>query len=98
MKASCCIRVVGLLLTLRHCCYRPVEAWLRDAHDNNWLLLEAALAVPFVVGYRTAAGGPVLAASMLKAILTGFGAKLYIPCPTRLTNALNEREDTIQHC
>ena len=44
---------------------RPVEAWLRDAHDNNWLLLEAALAVPFVVGYRTAAGVPVPAACLL---------------------------------
>ena len=43
-----------------------MEAWLRDAHDNNWLLLEAALAVPFVVGYRTAAGVTVPAACLPK--------------------------------
>lgn len=45
--------------------HQPAEAWHRDAHDNNWLLLEAALAVPFAVGFRTAAVARLLALLLL---------------------------------
>ncbi|KAK9845381.1 hypothetical protein WJX81_005067 [Elliptochloris bilobata] len=45
--------------------HKPAEAWLRDAHDNNLLLLQAVLAVPFAFGYRTAAVARLLALLLL---------------------------------
>lgn len=43
----------------------PAPGWHVDAHDNNWLLLEAGLAVPFAIGYRTAAVARLLALMLL---------------------------------
>ncbi len=42
------------------------KSYLRpDGHDNNFLLLEALLAVPFAVGYRTRVVAPLLALTLL---------------------------------
>lgn len=38
--------------------------WERDGHDNNWLLLEFALALPFAAGFRTAATARLLALTL----------------------------------
>ena len=45
--------------------HRPAGAWRGDAHDNNWLLLEALLAVPLAAGLRTGAAARLLAAALL---------------------------------
>ena len=37
----------------------------RDGHDSNFLLLEALLAVPFALGYRTRLTAPLLAFALL---------------------------------
>ena len=39
--------------------------WERDGHDNNWLLLEFLLALPFSVGYKTPAVARLLAAALV---------------------------------
>lgn len=36
-----------------------------DGHDNNFLLIEAALAVPFAIGYRTGLIAPLLAITLI---------------------------------
>ena len=41
------------------------SAWRRDGHDNNWLLLEFALSLPFAVGLKTEAVSRALAATMI---------------------------------
>ena len=41
------------------------SAWRRDGHDNNWLLLEFALSLPFAVGLKTEAVSRTLAATMI---------------------------------
>ncbi len=41
------------------------SAWRRDGHDNNWLLLEFALSLPFAVGLKTEAVSRALAATMV---------------------------------
>ena len=41
------------------------SAWRRDGHDNNWLLLEFALSLPFAVGLQTEAVSRALAATMV---------------------------------
>ena len=42
------------------------KSYLRpDGHDNNFLLFEALLSVPFAVGYRTRLVGPLLALALL---------------------------------
>ena len=45
--------------------YANREMLRRDGHDNHFLLLEALLAVPFAVGYRTQAVAPILALTLL---------------------------------
>ena len=45
--------------------HRPAGAWRGDAHDNNWLLLEALLAVPLAAGLRTGAAARLLAVALL---------------------------------
>lgn len=37
----------------------------RDGHDNTYLLLEAALAIPFLLGYKTKRVVPLLALTLL---------------------------------
>ena len=39
-------------------------------HDNNWLLLEFLLALPFAVGWRTRGCARVLAATLIAEALT----------------------------
>lgn len=35
--------------------------WRFDGHDNNWLLLEFVLAIPFVAGFKMGIVSPLLA-------------------------------------
>ena len=44
---------------------RVQSAWRRDGHDNNWLLLEFALSLPFAIGLKTEAVSRSLAATMI---------------------------------
>ncbi len=41
-----------------------IESWRRDGHDNNWLLLEFALAIPFAVGFKTSVVSRLLALTL----------------------------------
>ena len=45
--------------------YAKREMLRSDGHDNNFLLFEALLAVPFAVGYKTQIVAPLLAATLL---------------------------------
>ena len=44
-------RVVDRDWNLWH--YAMTPEWRHDGHDNNWLLLEFLLALPFAIGYKT---------------------------------------------
>ena len=50
----------------QHSAYRG----LTDGHDNNWLLAEFALALPFAVGFKTAAVSRLLALCLSLEALT----------------------------
>lgn len=41
-----------------------------DGHDNNWILLEFALAVPLVLGFKTAVVSRILIAALLAEAVT----------------------------
>lgn len=47
----------------------PVEV-RRDGHDNNWLLLEFALSIPFAIGLKTEAVSRLLALTLLAEAFT----------------------------
>lgn len=61
-------RVVDRDWNLWH--YAMTPEWRHDGHDNNWLLLELLLALPFAIGYKTEAVSRALAATMLAEALT----------------------------
>ncbi|CAK0770665.1 hypothetical protein CVIRNUC_003790 [Coccomyxa viridis] len=44
--------------------------WRKDGHDNNWLLMEFAMALPFAVGFKTAAVSRLLALTLVLEALT----------------------------
>ncbi|KAL4444581.1 hypothetical protein ABPG77_002398 [Micractinium sp. CCAP 211/92] len=46
------------------------KLWERDGHDNNWLLLEFVLALPFAVGFKTGAVARALAATLAAEAVT----------------------------
>lgn len=50
----------------QHTAYRG----LTDGHDNNWLLAEFVLAIPFAVGFKTAAVSRLLALCLSLEALT----------------------------
>ena len=45
--------------------YEYNDYFRRDGHDNNFLLLEALLAIPFALGYKTKRVAPLLAATLV---------------------------------
>lgn len=45
--------------------YAKRELLRADGHDNNFLLMEAILAVPFALGYKTRIVSPMLAIVLL---------------------------------
>ncbi|PRW45162.1 hypothetical protein C2E21_6125 [Chlorella sorokiniana] len=53
----------------------------QDGHDNNFLLLEFVLALPFAVGYKTEAVGRLLAATLAAEALTCW--RFWADWPTR---------------
>ncbi|KAL4436580.1 hypothetical protein ABPG75_003719 [Micractinium tetrahymenae] len=46
------------------------KLWEQDGHDNNWLLLEFVLAIPFAVGYKTSGVARALAATLAAEAVT----------------------------
>lgn len=46
------------------------EAIRRDGHDNNWLLVEFLLALPFAIGFKTEIVSRLLAATMMAEAVT----------------------------
>ena len=57
----------------------PMEV-RRDGHDNNWLLLEFALSIPFAIGLKTEAVSRLLALTMLAEAVTCWN--FLLPWPT----------------
>ncbi len=52
----------------------------RDGHDNNWLLLEFALSIPFAIGLKTEAVSRLLALTLLAEAVTCWN--FLLPWPT----------------
>ncbi|KAI3426484.1 hypothetical protein D9Q98_008850 [Chlorella vulgaris] len=46
------------------------KLWERDGHDNNWLLVEFLLALPFALGYKTSIVARLLAITLVCEALT----------------------------
>ena len=48
----------------------PPPASLQDGHDNNWLLLEFVLAIPFAAGWKVGGVSRLLAATLVAEAVT----------------------------
>ncbi|PSC68068.1 family transcriptional regulator [Micractinium conductrix] len=46
------------------------KAWEQDGHDNNWLLLEFVLAIPFAAGWKVGGVSRLLAATLVAEAVT----------------------------
>ncbi len=59
---------------------RVQSAWRRDGHDNNWLLLEFALSLPFAIGLKTEAVSRSLAATMIAEVVFATRRTAWLSC------------------
>jgi len=62
------LRVIDRDWNLLH--YKMTPDWRHDGHDNNWLLLEFALSLPFAIGFKTEAVSRALAFTMIAEAVT----------------------------